>query len=41
VTGTFINGSAGEGVSLSQKEKITEIWVAQRKQHYYTAPLYL
>ena len=33
VTGAFINGSTGEGVSLSQreKEKITEIWVAQRK----------
>jgi len=34
VTGAFINGSTGEGVSLSQKEKekITEIWVAQRKE---------
>jgi len=35
VTGAFINGSTGEGVSLSQKEKekITEMWVVQRKQH--------
>ncbi len=32
VVGAFINGSTGEGVSLSQKEKakITETWVAQK-----------
>lgn len=34
VAGAFINGSTGEGVSLSQKEKskITETWVAQKHQ---------
>lgn len=34
VAGAFINGSTGEGVSLTQKEKsrITETWVTQRKQ---------
>lgn len=32
IVGAFINGSTGEGVSLSQKEKarITETWVAQK-----------
>ncbi len=35
VVGAFINGSTGEGVSLSQKEKqqITEAWTWQNKQH--------
>jgi len=34
VAGAFINGSTGEGVSLSQTEKtkITETWVAQKHQ---------
>ena len=34
VVGAFINGSTGEGVSLSQKEKekITEAWTAQNKK---------
>ena len=33
IAGAFINGSTGEGVSLSQKEKvkITETWTAQKK----------
>lgn len=32
IVGAFVNGSTGEGVSLSQKEKarITETWVAQK-----------
>ncbi|HRX13235.1 MAG TPA: dihydrodipicolinate synthase family protein, partial [Draconibacterium sp.] len=32
IAGAFINGSTGEGVSLSQKEKakITKTWVAQK-----------
>jgi N-acetylneuraminate lyase len=36
VAGAFINGSTGEGVSLTQKEKVktTEMWVAQRKLHH-------
>lgn len=35
ITGAFINGSTGEGVSLSQKEKvkITETWAAQRHKN--------
>ena len=34
ITGAFINGSTGEGVSLSQKEKmkVVENWTAQSKQ---------
>lgn len=34
IVGAFINGSTGEGVSLSQKEKtkITETWIAAREQ---------
>jgi N-acetylneuraminate lyase len=36
VAGAFINGSTGEGVSLTQKEKVktTEMWVAQGKLHH-------
>lgn len=35
VTGAFINGSTGEGVSLSQKEKqqITQAWTVARKEN--------
>jgi len=35
ITGAFINGSTGEGVSLSQKEKakITETWAAQKQKN--------
>ncbi|MBK6284451.1 MAG: dihydrodipicolinate synthase family protein [Draconibacterium sp.] len=35
IAGAFINGSTGEGVSLSQKEKakITEMWAAQKPKN--------